>query len=390
MSSIVRNLDVRDAFFLYWQKLAQHNAWIDLGMGMPPATFFSPVLDLKRILEQGLSERPNYQPQTGQMQVREAIAVYEAKRTGIVCTPDSIMLVGGAIRGFSLAIDCLSDAQTSLVELVPTYPLLAGYARYAVQQLGCQLMTIAPQDTLDFKAQSNELLSGLNSHSILYLTDPSNPTGRYTSTSFLADCASACEELGAYMIVDQSCDIPFEHDTNRYQWAVSRSVIRIRSFSKDFLLAGFRIGYIVASAELIEVFSRRYAFSDGNAPTVVNRAILHGINAANFLPFASKVAHAKVHSTLRELALCPRIEHVISPEACYYILLKIEYHGTSWDLFDYLLQSGVNTVPGVLFGIDNREPWIRICCARTDKDLIAGLERLRQALSKLDASNPVQ
>jgi aspartate/methionine/tyrosine aminotransferase len=379
----VGDSDVRDAFFLYWEKLAQHTGWIDLGMGMPPASFFSHVLPIERTLRAGLAERSNYQPQAGHLQVREAIAAYEAQRTGLAYTRDNVMLVAGAIRGFSLAIDCLTDPRTSLVELVPTYPLLSGYARYAAHQLGCRLTSIKPGDTLDFSPQSDELLSRLDSHSVFYLTDPSNPTGRYITVPFLTQCASLCEELGAFMIVDQSCDIPFEHDESRYHWAANRSVIRIRSFSKDLLLAGFRTGYIIASPELIEMFSRRYAFSDGNAPVTVNEAILQYVKTPNLMSEISKVVHARVKSTFKELALCPRIEHLISPEACYYILVKIDYPGTSWNLFDYLLRSGVNVVPGVLFGIDDHEPWIRICCARTDEVLISGLARLKQALINL-------
>lgn len=378
----MRETDVRDAFFLYWQKLAQHTGWIDLGMGMPPADFFSHVLHIEGLLKHGLAERANYQPHAGQMEVREAIAAYETRRTGLVCTRDNVMLVAGAIRGFSLAIDCLTDSHKSLVELVPTYPLLAGYARYAVSQFGCQLTSIKPGDTLDFKVRSDELLSSLRSDSILYLTDPSNPTGRYTPGPLLDEWVSACEELGAYVIVDQSCDMPFAEESS-YRWAASPSVVRIRSFSKDFLLAGFRAGYVVAHPELIEMFSRRYAFSDGNAPVVINETILRAINTPGLMSDVSKVAHSKVQRTLKELALCPRIGHIISPEACYYIFVKIGYEGTGWDLFEYLLEKGTNVLPGVLFGIDDREPWIRICCARTDKELAAGLGRLRQALVEL-------
>ena len=75
--------------------------------------------------------------------------------------------------------------------------------------------------------------------------------------------------------------------------------------------------------------------------------------------------------------------HIINPEACYYIFLKTDYRGGSWRLFRYLLQKGVNVVPGVLFGIDEREPWIRIGCGHEDDTLDRGLARLEQALSAL-------
>jgi aspartate/methionine/tyrosine aminotransferase len=373
--------DIRDAFILYWRELARHSDSFDFGMGMPPPDFFAPWLTVHKDLVRGLAERANYQPQTGYWYLREALAHYESVRTGFPCAPGNIMLVSGAIRGFSLVLDCLANSATTLVELVPTYPLLAGHARDVAQRTGCELITIIPSDQSNFEVHEQEVLSAIKPGGILYLTDPSNPTGRYTPPHILSACAATCEQIGALMIVDQSCDLPFQYLLERYDWVSSPSVIRLRSFSKDLLLAGFRIGYLVADPDLITLFSRHYALSDGNAPLVTNAAIEHFVGKPEVLPHLSSIAHSKVQRAVEQLTQSQQIRHIITPEASYYLFLQLDYHRGSWEFFEYCLSNGMNVMPGSLFGVPGEAPWIRICCARNDDDLSFGLDKLSQIIA---------
>ncbi len=377
-------MNIHDAFFAYWDELDRRQGWIDLGMGMPPISLFFPSSEFEADLIQGISHRADYQPQAGPLDLRRMIAEYEVRRTGVEYTAENIMLVAGALRGFSLIIDNLITPASNLLEIAPTYPLLSGYARFAARKFNCNISTITPCDKIDFLIQKDEILPHITDSTILYLTNPSNPTGLYVHNQLLTEVISTCEQLNSYVIIDESCDIPLNgnrsfggHKTH------SSSLVRIQSFSKTLLLAGYRAGYIVADSKLIKKLSNYYAFSDANAPIVFNNALSNYFHTPEALLQIIMVAREKVQMSTELLQSIPRVEHVINPEACYYIFLKVDYQGGSWDLFKYLLGRGVNVVPGILFGIDERESWVRIGCGHDDNALAEGLDRLKYALECL-------
>jgi aspartate/methionine/tyrosine aminotransferase len=116
---------------------------------------------------------------------------------------------------------------------------------------------------------------------------------------------------------------------------------------------------------------------------VFNDALFNYLQTPEVMSYIIKVSRERVQKSIEMLRFMPKVKHVIHPEACYYVFLKIDYQGGSWKLFNYLLQKGVNVVPGVLFGVDERESWIRVGCGHDDDTLDEGLGRLSQALEAL-------
>ncbi|HAZ44333.1 MAG TPA: hypothetical protein DDW76_24160 [Cyanobacteria bacterium UBA11369] len=382
-ASYANNADIRSLFLKYWQELERCPNCINLGMGMPPIELFKYELEAQEEFDAGRQIwQAEYQHQAGDKSVREAFSKFEAERTGIAYTAENIMLVSGALRGFSLVLDCLVKDGTRVVEIVPTYPLCSGQARNASERRGGKLLTVVPKDTKTFQITFEEIKPYIQPSTIIYLTNPNNPTGLYLPKDVLSKIVTTCENEGAYLIIDQACDLPLNPIYDDRTYLDSPSVIRILSLSKTYLLAGFRLGYVVANPQLIEIFSNAFAFSDGNAPCVANKAIIKYLNNSQLMPLFSKVSRHKVELALNRLTKCRSVIEFIKPEACFYIFLKISYPYSSWRLFKELVSRGVNVVPGCLFGV--REGcWIRICCGREDDVLIKYLDKLSQALDSL-------
>ncbi|GET39391.1 pyridoxal phosphate-dependent aminotransferase [Microseira wollei] len=377
------NADIRSLFLKYWEELERCPNCINLGMGMPPIELFQPELEAQEEFDAGRQIwQAEYQHQAGDKYVREAFSKFEAERTGIAYTAENIMLVSGAIRGFSLVLDCLVKDGTRVVEIVPTYPLCSGQARNILERRGGAVATVVPKDTNTFQITFDEIKPYIQPSTIIYLTNPNNPTGLYLPNDVLSKIVTTCENEGAYLIIDQACDIPLASIADDRTYLDSPSVIRILSLSKTYLLAGFRLGYVVANPQPIEIFSNAFSFADGNAPCVANKAIIKYLNNSQLMPLFSKVSRYKVELALHRLTKCSSIIDFIKPEACFYIFLKLGYPRSSWLLFKQLVSRGVNVVPGCLFGV--REGcWIRVCCGREDDVLIDYLDKLSQALDTL-------
>jgi aspartate aminotransferase len=395
--------DVRELFSNYWKELElyeeEHKSheknlesyesyptYIDLGMGMPKPEMFFPELEAQDEFNKGQkSLRAEYQHQAGQQHLRKVIAQYERKRTGISYTKDNIMLVSGGLRGFSIVAESLAKTKkdTHFVGIVPTYPLLAGEVCNISETFGCkQPSAILPNDRNAFQITFEEVDRYIEPNTALYLTNPNNPTGRYVPSDVMLKIIKKCEEVNAHIILDQACDLPLTQSVDKNVWSDSPVIIRVISLSKTYLLAGYRLGYIVAHPDKITKLAKDYAFSDGNAPCVANKAIIKYLNNDRLGPFISSVSHRKVKLTLDLLADFDTVTNIIEPEACYYVFLKVNTSMCSWCIFQALLEQGVNIVPGCLFGI-HKEPWIRICCGREDEVLFDHLDKLKKALCKL-------
>ncbi|GAB1539728.1 pyridoxal phosphate-dependent aminotransferase [Scytonema sp. NUACC21] len=382
-SEDTKNVNIQSLFLRYWKAIEEYPNCIDMGMGMPSPSIFGSELEAQNEFVEGRQLwQADYQQQAGDKNLREAFSQLEKQRTGISYTVENVMIVSGALRGFSLVLDCLTRKKTHIIEIVPTYPLLAGQVRNVLERLGGTLTTIIPKDTKTFQITLDEVLPHIKSDSVIYLTNPNNPTGIYIPDNVLFKIIATCEEVGAYIILDEACDIPFNLNYHQKFYLDSPVVIRILSLSKTYLLAGFRLGYIVAHPELIETFSNTYSFSDGNAPLIANKAIMKYLNTPHLMSFISQIFRNKVKLASHRFSKCSSITEFIEPEACFYIFLKINYSKNSWFLFKELLAQGINVVPGCLFSV-REDPWIRVCCCHEDDILIDHLDKLSKALDAL-------
>lgn len=379
--SPVNNHDIRSLFLNYWKVLERHPDCVDLGMGMPPLSMFESVLGSLDDSNIGHSKwRVEYQYQAGDMLLRKAISKFESDQIGCEYIPENIMLTSGALRGFSLSLDCLVEENTKIVEIVPTYPLCAGQARKVVGK--DSVITVTPKDTKTFQFDFEEIASHIQPSNIIYLTNPNNPTGLYVPNDLLFKVVEACEQQGAYLIIDQASDISLTCSMKDESYLYSPSVIRIRSLAKNYLLAGLRIGYMIAHPRLISLFSDSFSFSDGNAPCIANDTIIRYLEDDQLLPSIANIVSHKVDLALTELQKSSSILNIIRPEGCFYIFIKVKYPYDSWHLFKDLVAEGVNVLPGCLFGV-HTDAWIRLCCGREDKVLIDYTKKLKSVLERL-------
>jgi aspartate/methionine/tyrosine aminotransferase len=224
-------------FLNYWNEVRKRPSAIDLGMGMPLPKSVYPTNFLLQELIEGLNIRSEYQPQLGSDDIRSAIAMYETAKTGIAYNKNNIMITNGALRGFSLFVDEFSSSETTYFEFLPSYPLLKGYVESTILKQGGKIVRIECDVNNNLFFDHYSILSSLDKNSIIFLTNPNNPTGQYYPSNLLEKIISRSSETRCYVVIDESCDIPYNPSTTQFK---SPNVIRIRSFSKDLLLAGVR------------------------------------------------------------------------------------------------------------------------------------------------------
>ena len=214
---------------------------------------------------------PGYGPATGHAPLRSAIADYLARRRGLLCEPDDIIIVSGTQQAISLTARLLLNEEDTAVVEDPFYE----YAIYALTAHGARLLHV-PTDVEGLRVQ--DIPAGT---ARLALVTPSHqfPSGVVMSLTRRMELLNWANAANAFILEDDY-DSEF-HDGHRppatlRSLDLSGRVIYVGSFSKT-LLPSLRLGYIVCPKALRSDFQRAKLLDDLGSP------LLEQLALANFM-----------------------------------------------------------------------------------------------------------
>jgi len=153
------------------------------------------------------------------------------------------------------------------------------------------------------------------------------------------------------------------------------------SFSKSFLMTGWRLGWLVAPATMMEALGKLIEFNTSCAPVFVQRAGLAGLARADeFIPALARRLHVCRDTLVPRLAALPGVS-VATPAGGMYAFFRVAGQDDSLALAKRLVvEVGLGLAPGAAFGAA-AEGWLRWCFASRDPQrLVLGVERLEAAL----------
>ena len=216
------------------------------------------------------------------------------------------------------------------------------------------------------------------------INSPNNPTGAVYSAEELAKVADLAEAHDLYVIADEAYQA-FVYDGATFpslfdQKKIRSRLIVIRSFSKQYNMTGFRIGYAVANLEITAAMTRLQSHLCANVCTFVQ----HGALAAIAMDNREREQQLLDLTRKRKLAyeVISRYFECDKPKGAFYLFPHLGTHlenGRSDQDFaaDLLEKTGVAVVPGdAFFGPGH----IRICYAVPENQLIAALEKIEEVL----------
>jgi cobalamin biosynthetic protein CobC len=195
------------------------NPWIDLSTGVNPHAY--PLPDLAPDVWTRL-------PDSDSLAVLEAVAAsrYGAKREAVVAGPGSQSLIQTLAR---------IAPKGAVAALGPTYP---GHAD-AYGAVGVKLLEAASLDAL---AEVD----------VAVVVNPNNPDGRVASRVDLIDLHKRLAARGSWLIIDEAfADFDGQHESLAPVLPPKGTVV-LRSFGKAYGLAGLRLGFAIASADISE------------------------------------------------------------------------------------------------------------------------------------------
>ncbi len=219
----------------------------------------------------------------------------------------------------------------------------------------------------------------------IIVNTPNNPTGRVFDRQEMEGIAALCQEFDAYAITDEVYEHIIYDDVEHISMATLPSMrdrtITISGASKTFAITGWRMGTIIAEAEVSDAIRKVHDFLTVGAPAPLQEGVAVGLES---LPASYYEGLSEFYGRKRELFYPVLIEAGFKchkPEGAYYILSDFsDLSDLPDDEFAFWLTSeiGVATVPGSSFYNDPKDGrrLVRFAFCKTEDVLEAAAERL--------------
>ena len=327
-----------------------------------------------------------YAHNLGLPELRQEISSYMSARHGDIGV-ERIAVTSGGVNALMLAVQMLVDAGDEVVAVTPVWPNLTAQPVIMGARLRC--VPLAPVNgawTLDLDA----LLAAVTaSTKVLIINAPNNPTGWTLDREAQQRILAHCRKTGTWILADEVYErLYYVPSANAcapsfldLATADERLVV-VHSFSKSFLMTGWRLGWLVMPLAMTQHMGKLIEFNTSCASVFTQRAGIVALQrTAEVTPQA--VAHLKVcRDTLVPLLQgIPGVE-VALPRGGMYAFFKLAGFDDSLTVAKRLVaEAGLGLAPGEAFAPQARG-WLRWCFASKDPQrLVLGVERLRKWLA---------
>lgn len=324
-----------------------------------------------------------YSHNLGLSELREAISRYMSALHGQI-DADRIAVTSGGVNGLMVALQAIVDPGDEVVAVVPLWPNLTAQAEI----LGASVRRVSLRVDGDgaWGLDLPALLAAVTERTrVLLLNAPNNPTGWTLTAAEQAAILAHCRRTGTWIVADEVYERVF-FDAGAAPSFLDQSgpddrLIVVHSFSKSFLMTGWRLGWMVLPPALTAAVGKLIEFNTSCAPVFVQRAGLAALALGEPLVADVAAGMRRGRDTLLPLlAVLPGVR-VAVPRGGMYAWFQVAGEGDSLALAQRLVrQVGLGLAPGAAFG-DEGEGWLRWCFASRETSRLAdGVQRLRSAL----------
>lgn len=330
-----------------------------------------------------------YSPAEGLLSYRRKLTAYY-RDFGIELSPEQILITTGASEAIQLIFQACLNPGEEIIVPEPFYANYNGFAQIAdvrIQPITCSIEdAFALPDTADF-----ERVIGPRTKAV-FITNPSNPTGRFYSREVLESLAQLVKEHDLYLFVDEVYrEFCYEEASPFFSAlcleGLEENVVMIDSISKRYSACGARVGAVATrSTALLEALTRYVKLR--LSPPVLGQLLAEALLdvEADYLRGVKAEYQRRRQIVYRRLQQMPGVVSYF-PGGAFYCFARFPVenaeHFCRWllEAFDYqgatvMLSPGEGfyATPGL--GVDE----VRIAYILNGKDLEAAMDCLEEAL----------
>ncbi|MDO9007938.1 MAG: pyridoxal phosphate-dependent aminotransferase [Thiobacillus sp.] len=318
----------------------------------------------------------HYTGALGLPQLREAIAGFYATRWQAEVSASRVIVTPGASGALLLALGLLAGPDDEVLMADPGYPCNRHFAQFC----NARAVTIPVDADSGFQLTLQHIERHATSRTrAVLIASPSNPTGTTIAPEELARIHDWCSARDVALIVDEIY-LALTYDGDEHSAARWDDVFIVNSFSKYFLMTGWRLGWLIAPAWAIDGLERLAQNLFLAASTPAQHAALAAFSAATL----SELENRKAELHARRNYLVPALRErgfviPVQPQGAFYLYADCRaLTKDSFSLAQTLLETiGVAVTPGLDFGQHRAQDFVRIAYTQP-------LPRLAEAIQRLD------
>jgi len=316
----------------------------------------------------------HYTPAMGLLELREKISEHYRTTYGVSVSPERIVITPGTSGAFMVVFSMLTDMEKRLLLSDPSYPCYKNFAYF----LGTEPLFVPVYKDTGYEI-TPEAIGSRDDIGAMVISSPANPTGNLYRDESIRNLIRAAEEKGFHFISDEIYHgLVYDRDEHT-ALEYSDRVIVINGFSKYFCMPGFRVGWMILPGELV----RRAEIIVQNIFIAANTPSQYAAVEAFDVPYLQRV---KETFKMRRDYLYSELKHVLTidavPDGAFYIWADVSrYTRDSMDFCRKLLEEkAVAVTPGIDFGRNRTDQYVRFAYTQDVSRLKTGVERLKEFL----------
>ncbi|WP_320033563.1 aminotransferase class I/II-fold pyridoxal phosphate-dependent enzyme [Halarcobacter sp.] len=365
MSSFIVMDIVRDA--------QKYEDSIHFEIGQPD---LNPTPKVKESLKKALeNDKFSYTESLGLLELREKIVSHYKKVYNVDIEPSQVLLTPGTSGAFLVAYTLTLKHKGKLGLSDPSYPCYKNFAH----MLDIDPVFMNIDKTCGYQLNVEHLKR--NKIDALQISSPSNPTGNIYSDKNLKELIEYCNTNDIAFISDELYHgLVYEKDAST-ALNFSDDVIVINGFSKYYCMPGLRLGWMIVPKYLsreAEIIAQNIFIS---APTLSQYGALEAFDY-EYLDSIKEIFKERRDFLFNELNEIFTVD--AKPDGAFYLWADVsKYTNDSFSFAKELLENiHIATTPGVDFGSNNTNKYLRFAYTRDIEHMKEGIKRLKEYLKR--------
>ncbi len=356
---------------------------ISFGLGEPDLP--TPDVIRREAMRVIKEEQNGYTLQAGLPALRKCVA---QDYPHLNLSTDQVIITAGSQEAMYLALMTLVETGDEVLIPNPGFVAYPTITRMAGGHPTFYQLPAASDFSFDLDDFKRQITSKTK---VVVCTSPSNPTGRTLTSDELRLMAQAVgESSDAFIISDEIYrDLYY---TGERPGSISKfypSTVVISGLSKSMSMTGWRLGWILGDEAIIRAAHLLHGYVTTCASTISQKAALSAWSSD------ATEARREMRNIFRR-----RRDHLlalirndcglrcVTPDGAFYTMVDIARYGSSMEVAEAMLDSGVVTVPGNAFG-EEGEGFLRVSFCADLPVLAEGVKRMGAALAGLKKSSIV-
>ncbi|CDX59980.1 Aspartate aminotransferase [Mesorhizobium plurifarium] len=319
-----------------------------------------------------------YTWQKGIPALRQALARYYARHFGKTFAEEEFIVTGSGMHAIQLAIDAIAGSGDEVIYLSPAWPNFAAAAGVAG---AVPVPVTLDQSGNGWSCDVDKIASAITPRTkLLFINTPSNPTGWTADKETLQAILDLARRKGLWIIADEIYSL-FHYGHGRAPSFLDVAtpedrILFVNSFSKNWAMTGWRVGWIKTHPALQQVFENLIQYSTSGVAQFMQRGAVAALDEGDgFIAEQVERAHAARDLVCGILGETGKARFTV-PQGAFYLFFRVDgLTDARKAAFDIVDNANVGLAPGTAFG-PGGEAFLRLCFHRR-------LDQLEEAAHRL-------